>query len=73
MSNLKDKLENAKDKVLGKTKEVVGNVTGSEETELKGKLQTQKAELKEKFDDGKEKIAKKINDALDKSEDNKET
>jgi len=54
MSNLKDKLENAKDKVLGKTKEALGNATGSEETELKGKLQSQKADLKEKFDNGKE-------------------
>ena len=72
MSNLKDKLENAKDKVLGKTKEVVGNATGSQETELKGKLQSQKADLKEKFDGGKEKVAKKINDVLDKSKENKE-
>ena len=71
MSNLKDKLENTKDKVMGKTKEAVGNATGNEETELKGKLQYQKADLKEKFDDGKENIAKKVNDALDKSEDNK--
>ena len=48
MSDLKDKLEHAKDKVLGKTKEAVGKSTGSEETELKGKLQSIKADLKEK-------------------------
>ena len=65
MSDLKDKLEHAKDKVLGKTKEAVGKSTGSEETELKGKLQSIKADLKEKFDESKEKIAGKINDKLD--------
>ena len=36
MSNLKDKFENAKDKVVGNTKEAVGKATGSEETELNG-------------------------------------
>ena len=71
MSNLKDKFENAKDKVMGRTKEAVGNATGSEETELKGKLQSQKADIKEKLVDSKEKIAKKINDALDEKKENK--
>lgn len=68
MTDLKDKFENAKDKVLGKTKEGVGKATGSEETELNGKLQSKKADIKEKFDDTKEKIAKKINDTLDEKD-----
>ena len=73
MTDLKDKFENAKDKVMGKAKESVGKATGSEETELKGKLQGKKADLKGKFDDTKEKIAKKINDKLDEkySQENK--
>ena len=70
MSDLKDKFENTKDKVIGKTKEAVGKSTGSQETELKGKLQSRKADLKEKFNGSKEKIAEKINDKLD--EDDKE-
>ena len=72
MSNLKDKFENAKDKVVGNTKEAVGKATGSEETELNGKLQSKKADIKQKFDDTKEKIAKNINDALDETEEDKE-
>lgn len=72
MSNLKDKFESAKDKVIGKTKENVGKATGNEETELNGKIQSQKADLVEKFGETKEKIAKKINNALDKKEDDKE-
>ena len=39
MTDFENKLENAKDKVLGKAKEAVGKVTGNEETELRGKLQ----------------------------------
>jgi uncharacterized protein YjbJ (UPF0337 family) len=68
MTDLKDKLENAKDKVIGKAKEAVGKSTGSQETELKGKLQYQVAELKEKVDQTKEKIAGKINDKLDEQD-----
>ncbi|MGV8905423.1 MAG: CsbD family protein [Acetobacterium sp.] len=62
MGDLKDKLENAKDKVVGQAKETIGKATGSEQTELEGKIQSGKADLKEKFDDTKEKIAEKIND-----------
>ena len=72
MSDLKDKFENAKDKVIGKTKEALGKSTGSEETELEGKLQSKKAELKEKYSDIKEKLAGKINDKLDEKEEGKE-
>lgn len=72
MTNLKDKFQNAKDKVLGNAKESVGKATGSEETELNGKLQTKKADIKQKFDDTKEKIAKNINNALDKNKEDKE-
>jgi uncharacterized protein YjbJ (UPF0337 family) len=72
MADLKNKFDNMKDKVIGKTKEAVGQATGSEETELKGKLQSKKADFKEKFDDSKEIIAKKINDKLDEKEEDKE-
>ena len=62
MSDLKNKVENTKDKVIGKTKEGVGRATGSQETEFEGKLQYQKGNLKDKVDNTKE----KINDTLDK-------
>ncbi|MBC8059581.1 MAG: CsbD family protein [Clostridiaceae bacterium] len=65
MTDLKDKFENVKDKVIGKTKEAVGKSTGSQELELKGKLQSKKADLKETFEGAKENIAEKINDKLD--------
>ena len=66
MSDLKNKIENTKDKVIGKAKEGVGRATGSQETELKGILQYQKGDLNDKVDNKKEKIAEKINDTLDK-------
>jgi len=71
MSDIKNKFNSAKDKVMGKTKEGVGKATGSEEMELKGKIQSQKGELTEKLGDAKEKIIKKINDALDKNKEEK--
>jgi len=67
MSNIKDKFESVKDKVIGKTNQSVGKATGSEETELKGRIQSQKAELREKFGDAKEKVAKKINNKFDEN------
>jgi len=66
MLNLNNKVENAKDKVIGKTKESVGRATGSQEMELKGRLQYQKGDLKEKVDRTKEKITEKYNDTLNK-------
>ncbi len=66
MSNLKNNVENAKNKVTGKTKEAAGRATGSQEMELKGKLQYQKGDLKDKVDKNKEKITEKFNDTLDK-------
>ena len=72
MTDSKNRIENTKDKLIGKTKEAVGKATGSQETELKGKLQSKKADLKEKFDDSKEKIIEKINDKLDEKAGDKE-
>ncbi|MBU3214480.1 CsbD family protein [Clostridium estertheticum] len=71
MTDLKNKFDSAKDKIMGKTKENVGKATGSEEAELKGRAQSQTGELKEKFGEFKEKVAKKINDTLDKNEEKK--
>lgn len=66
MTDSKNKLQNAKDKIVGKTKEAVGNLTNDEELELKGKIQSSKSDLKEKAGDIKNNIAGKINDIIDK-------
>lgn len=71
MSDIKNKFDSAKDKIMGRTKENMGKATGSEETELKGKIQSQKGDLKDKLGSMKEKIAKKINDVIDDKDENK--
>lgn len=74
MSSKKDKLENSKDKLAGETKEAFGKLTGNEQLELKGKLQSAKADLKKKtniednVEKAKESIAGKANDMIDKKE-----
>ncbi len=74
MKTSNSNFKNSKDKIEGKMKEVVGEITGNEQLELKGKLQSAKADIKEKINlkdnvnAAKEQIAKKINDSLDKKE-----
>ena len=77
MTDTRDKLNNAKDKIIGEVKEAVGRGTGNEELELKGKIQSFKADFKGKMDSGagveeiKEDIAGKINNIIDKKKNNK--
>lgn len=66
MTNLKGKIENAKDKIVGEVKEATGKVTGNQEMELKGKIQSSKADVKKKAGEIKEGIAEKIKDITDK-------
>jgi uncharacterized protein YjbJ (UPF0337 family) len=72
ITDSKGKVENAKDKIIGESKEAAGKVTGNEELELKGKIQSSKSDVKEKAGEVKESIAEKINDAIDKKKVNKE-
>lgn len=72
MTAIKNKLENSKDKIVGKTKEVVGKATGNEKLELKGKLQSKKGELKSKIANVKDKVVGKINDILDEKKKGKQ-
>jgi uncharacterized protein YjbJ (UPF0337 family) len=72
MTDSKGKSENAKDKIIGEVKETAGKVTGNEELELKGKIQSSKSDSKEKAGEVKEGIAEKINDTIDKKKVNKE-
>ncbi len=71
MTDLKHTLKNKADKFKGEATEAVGKVTGNEELELKGKIQSAKADLKKKAADIKEDITEKINDKIDEHEDKK--
>ncbi len=66
MSDMKDKLQNTKDKVVGKVNETWGDITDDESQELKGKMQQRKAEAREDLEDAKDNVAKKVNDNLDR-------
>lgn len=74
MCSKNDKLDNSKDKIVGETKEAFGKLTGNEQLELKGKLQSAKADFKKKtnvednVEKAKESIAGKANDMIDKQE-----
>jgi len=72
MTDSKNKLENAKDKIMGETKEAAGKVTGNEELELKGKIQSSKSDIKKKAGEVKEGIAENIDDFVDKKKVNNE-
>jgi len=72
MTDSKDTAKNAKDKIAGGAKETVGKVTGNEELELKGKIQSTKGDIGDKVDEIKESVAGKINDIIDKKKDDKE-
>lgn len=71
MKDLKDKMENAKDKIVGEIKETTGKISGNEQLELKGKIQSSKADFEKKIDikhtvnDVKENLAGKVNDMMD--------
>ena len=60
------KFENTTDKIAGEIKEAAGKITGNEQLERKGKIQSSKADLKIKVNDVKEDIANAINHAFDK-------
>ena len=72
MTDSKGKIENAKDKIVGEVKEVIGKVTNNEELELKGKIQSSTSDVKKKAGKIKENFAGKINKAIDKNKDNED-
>jgi len=73
MTDSKNKIKNAKDKISGEIKEVIGKITDNEQLELEGKIQSAASDLKEKtniankVNEIKEDFAGKINDILDKN------
>jgi len=73
MTSFKRKYKNASEKWSGKAKEIAGKITGNEQLELKGKVQSAKADFRESLsvvnnvEAIKENIAEKINRKIDKS------
>lgn len=72
MTKFEKKLDHAKEKVAGGVKEASGKITGNEQLELKGKMQSSKADFKKDMDigdrieDAKESIAENVNQKIDK-------
>ena len=77
MNNFKKKFNHTKEKFAGNVKEAAGKITGNDQLELKGKIQSSKADFKksmnvnEKINEIKEDIAGKINDKIDEKKDKK--
>lgn len=71
MSKFKRKFDFAKNKFSGEVKEATGKITGNEQLELKGKIQSANADFKnehnlqDKVEEVKEHIAEKINKKID--------
>jgi uncharacterized protein YjbJ (UPF0337 family) len=61
-----NKIKNAKDKVVGETKEAIGKVTNNKELEVKGKLQSIKADVNIKAEQIKDDVTRGVNKALKK-------
>ena len=78
MKEFKKNASQSREKITGEIKEVVGKITGNEQLELKGKIQSARADLKKKsnvkqnvkksVDGVKESLAGKINDLIDSRE-----
>lgn len=67
-----NKMDNVKDKIVGEIKETTGKISGNQQLELKGKLQSSKADLENKIDikhkvhEVKEDLAEKVNNMMDR-------
>ena len=78
MTDFKDQVGQTKEKLAGELKEAAGKISGNEQLELKGRIQSAKADIRKKsnvkrnvnkkVEDVKESIAGKINDMIDKNE-----
>jgi uncharacterized protein YjbJ (UPF0337 family) len=61
-----NRLENGKDKALGKIKETAGKIMNSDQLEFQGKMQSMKAGIGEKVEDVKDNVMGKANEIIDK-------
>ena len=65
MSDIKKDMKNAKLKAEANVQDKLGQATGDEEMELKGKLKKKAANAKEKVSEKKDDVLDKINDKLE--------
>lgn len=61
------KIENAKDKAVGKVIETAGKLTNDQELEFTGKFRTMTTEVKDKLYDVKEDVFQEANDLMDRA------
>ena len=59
------KIENTKDKAVGKVMEAAGKVTNDQDLEFSGKFRTLTTEVKDRLFDVKEDVVQEANDLLD--------
>ena len=62
-----DKLENTKDKAVGKAVEAAGKLTKDQELEFTGKIRQMTTEVKDKFHSVKEDVFQEANNMIDRS------
>ncbi|PKM68736.1 MAG: CsbD family protein [Firmicutes bacterium HGW-Firmicutes-19] len=60
------KIKNAKDKIVGETKEAIGKVTNNKEMEVKGKIQSIKADVNIKTEKIKDDVKREVNKTFKK-------
>ncbi len=61
------KLENAKDKMVGKVMEATGKVTNDQELEFSGKFRNLTSEVKDKITDVKDDVVQEANNLMDRA------
>lgn len=64
-----NKLENAKDKAVGKVIETAGKLTNDQELEFAGRFKTMTTEVKDKILNVKEEVFQEANDLIDRAKD----
>lgn len=61
------KVENAKDKIVGKAMETAGKVTDDQDLEFTGKFRTMTTEVKDKLFEVKEDVFQEANELIDRA------
>jgi uncharacterized protein YjbJ (UPF0337 family) len=61
------KIENAKDRTVGKVMETAGKITNDQELEFSGKFQAMTTQVKDKLYDVKEDVVQEANNLMDKA------
>ena len=64
MDDIKDKMNSIKEKVVGRTKETIGDLTDDEELKLKGRIQYMKSDFKENLSDKLEDLKEDANETF---------